>query len=101
MDELKVKNILEDCDAGSGADFYEVLNHYPKAVIVTSLMYLNHRLADAIFTEEEKALDASSDNEVGSSMVERTLLLQIMNISFDEYRKKIDTAETDNIGIVH
>ena len=101
MDELKVKNILKDNDAGSGADFFDVLSHYPKDVIVTTLMYLNYNLANGIFTEEDKALNASSDNQVGSSMAERLMLLEIMNIAFEEYEKKIDAVERDNIGIVH
>lgn len=101
MDELKVKNILEDNSANSSDNFFETLSHYPKEVIVSTLMYLNYNLANRIFTEEEKALNASSDNQVGSSMAERLMLLEIMNIAFEEYEKKIDAFERDNIGIVH
>tara|TARA_B100000963_G_C22483384_1_gene605736 strand:- start:212 stop:511 length:300 start_codon:yes stop_codon:yes gene_type:complete len=99
MDKLKNINNLDHIE--SVDKLYETLAHYPKAVIISTLMYLNYNLANKIFTEEERQLNSNSDNQVGSSMAERLMLMEIMDVALEEYEKKLDTLENERDEIVH
>ena len=93
---------MDKLNNSSGTDkLYQTLIHYPKGVIVSTLMYLNYKIANQIFTEDDIVNNTSSNNEVGGSIAERVMLLEILDIALEEYEKRLESLEKDNMDVVH